>query len=467
MATLFSFEFLIGFVLFFVAYWLMVPWRKIQNIMLLLAGYLFVGFVGLYPLLVLLSWSLCVCLLVKLAGHKTYRDKTGLALSVILAAYFIVFKYFMPVSDWLRTLLQAQGFDTPPPVITILLPLGLSFYLFSSVCLVLSVARGEIGLPGIINTLLYINFIPTLIAGPINRARELIPQFTAQSRTVLEYKRALCLITLSLIKLFLLSSWLNDRFTAPVFAYPEGQSGWNSLLAVYGWAWNIYFNFSGYTNLVTGIALLLGFRIARNFDHPYQAESLKEFWRDWHISLSEFIRDYLYFPLGGGRKGFARTQVNAMMAMVMSGIWHGAGLTFLVWGALHGAGLVTYNLWQKLIVQRLGWLLPGVIARLLTFHFVCIAWVFFAAASCGDAVVILSNIAHSLQTTPSSEQAWALCAFVGVILIYPELVKLSTEGESMLCSMKSYMLPLIILPLLALAFFFAPSGLPGFIYAAF
>lgn len=294
-----------------------------------------------------------------------------------------------------------------------------------------------------------------------------MPQIAAESRTVLEYKRALYLITLALIKLFLLSTWLNDRFAAPVFDYPQGQSGWDSLLAVYGWAWNIYFNFSGYTNLVTGIALLLGFRIARNFDHPYQATSLKAFWRDWHISLSEFMRDYLYFPLGGNRKGLARTQVNALAVMVISGIWHGAGMTFLVWGALHGIGLVIYSLWQEWVVKRVGWHLPGVLARLLTFHFVCLAWVFFAAASCGDAVTILNNIAHSFLTPPSSEQAWALCAFIGVVLVYPELVKLSTQSESTLCSLKGYALPLIILPLLALAFFFAPSGLPGFIYAAF
>lgn len=294
-----------------------------------------------------------------------------------------------------------------------------------------------------------------------------MPQIAAESRTVLEYKRALYLITLALIKLFLLSTWLNDRFAAPVFDYPQGQSGWDSLLAVYGWAWNIYFNFSGYTNLVTGIALLLGFRIARNFDHPYQATSLKAFWRDWHISLSEFMRDYLYFPLGGNRKGLARTQVNALAVMVISGIWHGAGMTFLVWGALHGIGLVIYSLWQEWVVKRVGWHLPGVLARLLTFHFVCLGWVFFAAASCGDAVTILNNIAHSFLTPPSSEQAWALCAFIGVVLVYPELVKLSTQSESTLCSLKGYALPLIILPLLALAFFFAPSGLPGFIYAAF
>ncbi|EPY5345303.1 MBOAT family O-acyltransferase [Klebsiella quasipneumoniae] len=467
MAALFSFEFFTCFLVFFIAYWLLVPWVKIQNLMLLFAGYAFVGFASLYSLLVLFSWSFCVFLLVALASHERHRKKTGLALSVMLAIYFIAFKYFMPFSDWLLPLLQSHGIVISPLVFTILLPLGLSFYLFNSVSLVLSVVRGEIAHPGVINTLLFVNFIPTLIAGPINRASVLVPQFTVPSRTVLEYKRALFLITLALIKLFLLSSWLNDRFAASVFAYPEGQTGWDSLLAVYGWAWNIYFNFSGYTNLVTGVALLLGFRISRNFDHPYQAASLQDFWRDWHISLSDFIRDYLYIPLGGGRKGFGRKLLNLMVAMVMSGIWHGAGLTFIVWGALHGAGLVIYNLWHRWAVKPLGWQLPCVIARLLTFHFVCLGWIFFASDNCSSAITLLGNIAHISLATPSSEQLWALCAFIGVVLAYPELVKLSTQSETMLCNLRGYALPLVIVPVLALAFFLAPSGLPGFIYAAF
>lgn len=466
MAILFTFEFLMFFLLFFIVYWLCVSWVNVQNVMLLLAGYLFVGVVSFYSLIVLISWSTCVYLLTTLARHEKYRSKIWLALTIVMVAYFIVFKYLMPVREWVLSVMQVYGIQGSTPAVTILLPLGLSFYLFNSVSLVLSVARRKLSPPGLIHTLLYVNFIPTLIAGPVNRVDMLLPQFSVPSRTVLEYKRALYLIALALIKLFLLSAWLNDRFAAPVFDYPEGQSGWDSLLAVYGWAWNIYFNFSGYTNLVTGLALLLGFRISRNFEHPYLATSLKMFWRDWHISLSEFIRDYLYFPLGGNRRGIVRTQINVMVAMVVSGIWHGAGLTFLVWGALHGLGLVIYNMWQEWGGIR-GWHLPGVLARLLTFHFVCLTWIFFAAASCGDALIILSNIAHGLLAAPSSGQAWAMSAFIGVVLVYPELVKLTTQAESLLCSLKGYALTLIILPLLALAFFFAPSGIPGFIYAAF
>lgn len=150
MATLFSFEFLTGFLLFFIVYWLLVPWVKIQNVMLLIAGYLFVGSVGFYSLCVLLSWSFCVCVLVAIASHEKYRHKSGLALSFILVGYFIVFKYYMPISDWLLPVLQAHGIQVSQPVIAILLPLGLSFYLFNSVSLVLSVARGEISPPALL-----------------------------------------------------------------------------------------------------------------------------------------------------------------------------------------------------------------------------------------------------------------------------------------------------------------------------
>lgn len=463
MANLFSVEFLLGFWTFFIIYWAVSPWGRIQNVMLLLAGYYIVWLAGIYPLLVLLSWSTCVYLLVQIAGSPRYGRRAGPVLLCLLVGYFFVFKYYSPLNDLMQTF---PGFLHVPfslPAVSILLPLGLSFYLFNTVSLVLSVARREMAKPSIMDLLLYLNFIPTLIAGPVNRATELMPQITASRRTLVDYKRALYLIALSLVKLFLLSSWLNDTFVLPVFTLPAGQNGWDSLLAVYGWAWNIYFNFSGYTDLVTGLALLLGFRIARNFAHPYLAGSVKAFWRDWHISLSTFIRDYVYFPLGGNRKGAIWTQINVMIAMVISGLWHGAGMTFLLWGAIHGAGLVVHNLWHRWVKVRL----PGLPARLLTFHFVCLAWVFFRADSISDAVTILSNIAGGTLSSLSPQQCRALFLFVGIIVLYPALVDIRLTIIDRVADLRWYTLPLVIIPLLALAFFLAPSGVPGFIYAHF
>lgn len=463
MAALFSVEFLLGFWLFFVVYWLIAPLPKLQNVLLLVCGYYFVYLTSAYSLLVLLSWSACVWLMVTLASREKYRSKAVGILVILMLLYFLVFKYCMPVTEWLHGFIEAKNISLPAPVINILLPLGLSFYLFNSVSLVQAVAKKEIIKPGIISVLLYVNFTPTFIAGPVNRATDLFPQILASTRHVIDFKKALCLIALALVKLFLLSTWLNDAFVTPVFSLPGEQSGWDTLIAVYGWAWNIYFNFSGYTNLVTGLAMLLGFSIPKNFNHPYLAESLKVFWRDWHISLSTFIRDYIYFPLGGNRKGFTRAQVNTMVAMTLSGIWHGAGVNFLLWGAIHGIGLVIYNMWARLVKNPL----PAVFSRLLTFHYVCFAWIFFRAESFDDAMLFLQNIYHSELSAITASQFWIISSFIMIIIAYPGFVNLRVRGAEIITGMKWYALPLIFIPVLTAAFFFAPSGVPGFIYANF
>lgn len=464
MAILFTIEFLLGFWLFFIVYWLLAPLPKIQNIMLLIVGYYFVYLTGVYSLLVLLSWSLCVVLIMSLAAQKEWGNKVIGLLVIIMLVYFFVFKYYAPVMDGVQVFLDKHDIHMPLPIIDILLPVGMSFYLFNSVSLVQAVVKNEIDKPDFLSLLLYINFVPTFIAGPVNRAAGLLPQILAPRRIILDFRQAFYLIALALIKLFLLSAWLTDELIDPVFNLPDEQNGWDSLIAVYGWAWNIYFNFSGYTNLVTGIAMLLGYEIPKNFAHPYLAVSLKAFWRDWHISLSTFIRDYIYFPLGGGRNGFFRTQINAVIAMVISGIWHGAGMNFLIWGAIHGLGLVIYNIWKRW--QPQDFLYPS-FSRLITFHYVCFAWVFFRAASMDDAIAILKNIAHCDLSLITPAQIWIILFFILAIVVYPGITNLIRREAGILRSIRWYALPLIIIPALAIAFFFSPAGVPGFIYASF
>ncbi len=467
MAFLFTLEFLQGFWLFFILYWLLAPLPRVQNVLLLLGGYYFLSLVSLYSLLVLWGWSACVWLVLKRAVKKGgERQATALFIVLMLMAFF-VFKYCMPSSEWLRDYLAARNIPLSVPVINLLLPLGLSFYRFNSVSLVRSVAKKEIVCPDLLSLLLYISFAPTLIAGPVNRALALLPQIQATRRTMVDFKKAIFLIALALIKLFLLSSWLNETLVMPVFSLPEEQNGWDTLIAVYGWAWNIYFNFSGYTHFVTGLAMLLGYRLAPNFDHPYLATSLQHFWRGWHISLSNFIRDYLYFPLGGSRVGFARTQLNIMVAMILSGIWHGAGMNFLLWGAIHGAGLVMFNLWQRWGRDIQKGPMPELLARFLTFHYVCFAWIFFRADSVDDALTLLTNLKSCNPVIMTSVQLWTVLAFTSVLVIYPWIVAVRRRGAESLAELKWYAVPLLLVPLLTLAFYLAPSGVPGFIYANF
>lgn len=467
MAILFTVEFLLGFWIFFIMYWMAAPLPKLQNGMLLLGGYYFVYLISFYSLLVLWSWSVLVWLTVKLAERKGCEKKAITALVLLIIAYFLIFKYFTPFVEWFRGYSEEKNISVSLPVINMLLPLGLSFYLFNAVSLVHSVAKKDIPPPGITDIFLYVNFAPTFISGPVNRAGKLLPQIRAEGHRIPEIKRAVCLIMLALIKLFMLSSWLGDALVNPVFVLPAEQNGWDIIIAVYGWAWNIYFNFSGYTNLVTGIALLLGYHIPENFNHPYLATSLQDFWHRWHISLSNFIRDYIYFPLGGSRRTFIRTQFNIMTAMVLSGIWHGAGLNFLLWGILHGAGLVMYNIWQRWNTYFIKYSLPECLSRLLTFNYICFAWLFFRADSFGDVILLLDNLLHCDFFVFTRAQFWSVVLFNAVIIIYPRLVSLRERVSQELVSLNWYVLPLIIVPVLTATFFISPSGVPGFIYANF
>ncbi|EKS6645472.1 MBOAT family protein [Enterobacter hormaechei] len=467
MSVFFSPEFLLCFIVFFALYWLCQPWNKIQNFMLLMAGYGFVASVSIRSLFILLIYSVLVLIVTGLAHEQKIRKYAVPLLLFIVLSFFIAFKYYSPVSEWIQTAAGDWRKYFPLPVLTILMPVGLSFYLFNSISLVMSVVRGELSNVRGTDILLYMSFLPTFTAGPVNRAVQLFPQMENQNRHILDYKKALFLIVLAIIKLFLFSSWLNDNLVTNVFNNPDAASGWDCLLGVSGWAWEIYFNFSGYTDLVTGMALLLGYRLGDNFNHPYLARNLQEFWRRWHISLSTFIRDYIYIPLGGSRRGWLRAQVNILVAMMLSGIWHGAGLTFVIWGALHGAGMVANNFWRRYVLERTGFIIPAAVARLLTFLFVCLAWVFFRASSISDALIICDNILSAWHTMPTTSTLSALLAFVSLIIFYPALVNVKKQTGLIMGGLPWYALPLIIVPVLAVTFFISPSGIPGFIYASF
>ncbi len=467
MATLLSIEFLLGFFIFFIVYWLIAPFPKIQNTLLLSGGYYIVYLISPISLLVLLSWSLLILVVLVLVRYGLSVKKSMVLLVALMLIYFAIFKYSMPVMEGIRKFSETRNIALSLPALTILLPLGLSFYLFNSVSLIGSVAKKEITRPDVISALLYISFIPTLIAGPVNRAQELLPEIQNVKRKILDYKKACCLISLAMIKLFFLSAWLTDTIVNPVFNAPDEQNGWDTLIATYGWAWNIYFNFSGYTNLVTGLAMLLGYPLPKNFSHPYLAESLKAFWRDWHISLSCFIRDYIYIPLGGGRRNFFRVQLNIMIAMVLSGVWHGAGINFILWGAIHGAGLVIFNVWITRKCIFTGKSLFPVVARLLTFHYVCFAWIFFRADTFGNAVTLLNNILTCRLSSLSLTQFWQAGLFIFAFIIYPGIVYIRNCSADVILKLKWYALPFIIIPALVIAFYLAPAGVPGFIYANF
>lgn len=457
------------FLLFFLLYWLLNPWVKVQNGLLLLASYAFIAGFSISSALILLTYSLLIYFLGEFI-HKTNHIKTGYAVLVLLIlTFFIAFKYYPASRESLQLSLSQAKLAIDLPLMDIIIPLGLSFYIFHSVSYIVSIAKKELPPATPLNALLYISFFPSVVSGPINRASHFLPQIaTSVPRKLGNVQKPLCLLALAIAKLFLCSTWLADQFVNPVFDTPENATPLQLLVAVYAYAWQIYFNFSGYTNLVTALAALLGFTLPVNFNAPYRAANLQAFWGRWHISLSLFIRDYIYIPLGGNRKGFWRKNVNLLMAMILSGIWHGTGFNFLIWGAIHGAGLVLLNYKNRFFPVRHSGPIITLLSRLITFHFICFAWIFFRATDFSTACAIITRISElSASSLLTAAETPGLIAFLIFFIIYPQLDSLRIKLGALACRIPWILFPVPLAFFLTVVFFFSPAGLPGFIYANF
>jgi alginate O-acetyltransferase complex protein AlgI len=289
----------------------------------------------------------------------------------------------------------------------LLLPVGISFYTFENLSYTIDVYRGTFKpVNGFLDYCFFLSFFPKLMMGPIVRASDFIPQIRQDISVNWEQVgRGMFLILNGLFKKAVISDYLSANFVDAIFDAPAQHSGVECLFAVYGYAIIIYCDFSGYSDMAIGIASWMGFNIPANFNKPYQATDITQFWRRWHISLSNWLRDYLYISLGGNRKGNTRTYVNLMITMLLGGIWHMSGmlrrenLKFIFWGAMHGLGLATdkfisrYPLvshFKQQAEKSRSW--QRVIGVLLTFHFVCFCWIFFRASSFADGIVILQQI---------------------------------------------------------------------------
>jgi D-alanyl-lipoteichoic acid acyltransferase DltB (MBOAT superfamily) len=303
-----------------------------------------------------------------------------------------VFKFTGFFVDSMDDALNSIGLGSTLPLVQVVLPIGISFFTFQAISYVVDVYRGDTPAASLGDVAILQAFFPHLVAGPIVRANELIPQLHAprDPRAVLAGP-GVFLIAGGLVKKTVVADELARRVVDPVFNDPASHSGPEVVLAIYGFAAQIYCDFSGYTDMAIGLALLLGFVLPQNFDRPYLAASLREFWHRWHMTLSRWLRDYLYIPLGGNRKGERRTYANLMATMLIGGLWHGAAWTFVAWGGIHGAALAVERRLRELGVPRL----PTVAAWLVTFNVVCFAWVFFRAPDLGTAFEVLGRIGAS------------------------------------------------------------------------
>jgi D-alanyl-lipoteichoic acid acyltransferase DltB (MBOAT superfamily) len=273
------------------------------------------------------------------------------------------------------------------------LPIGISFFTFQAITYVVDVYRGETPAASLVEVAILQAFFPHIVAGPIVRANELLPQLRTprDPRTVLAGP-AIFLIVGGLVKKTVIADELARRIVDPVYSDPAAHSASELTLAFYGFAAQIYCDFSGYTDMAIGLALLLGYQLPQNFNRPYLALSLRDFWRRWHMTLSRWLRDYLYIPLGGNRGGRLKTYRNLMLTMLLGGLWHGAAWTFVLWGGIHGTALSV----ERFARERFsGFRLPAWAAWLVTFHVVCVAWVFFRSPDLATAFDVLGGLGLS------------------------------------------------------------------------
>ena len=381
--------------------------------------------------------------------------------------------YFKYTNFILDSFFSLGGQNFQP--LDIFLPVGVSFFTFQSLSYTLDVYRGNLKpVDNILDYAFFVSFFPQLVAGPIVRAADFLPQIHKPTLVTSEMLgRGVFLIGCGLFKKAVISDYISTNFVDRVFDAPTLYSGIENLFAVYGYALQIYCDFSGYSDMAIGIALLLGFRFPLNFDSPYQSRNITEFWRRWHISLSTWLRDYLYISLGGNRKGQVRTYANQMITMLLGGLWHGASWRFIIWGGLHGVALIVHKLYSSRFPMRNAGFNPwrNALRIFITFHFVCFCWIFFRAANITTVGEILSQILYNfnLGLVPEFVQGYRvvlMLMIIGYLLHFipreAEVAAQETITSMPLAGKAAFMVGVIILVIQTKS-----AGIQPFIYFQF
>jgi D-alanyl-lipoteichoic acid acyltransferase DltB (MBOAT superfamily) len=393
--------------------WALMRKPRIWRVFILAASYVFYGWWD-WRFVFLLVASTVVNHVLAVAIHRcrTIASRKGL-LTLAVGFDLGILAYFKYSDFFLSSFDNVAGTSW---LTNVTLPVGVSFYTFMAISYVVDTYRGELVPASFARFAVFQAFFPHLVAGPIVRASELLPQLeTPRDPRRVDTSRAYFLIVSGLFLKVVIANHLSAHIVDDVFAAPNDHSSLEVLVAVYGYAVQIFADFCGYTNIAIGVALLLGFEFPQNFNSPYAAVSLQDFWRRWHMTLSRWLRDYLYIPLGGNRKGSLMTYRNLMLTMLLGGLWHGAAWTFVVWGCIHGVGLC--------VERATGWR-PHTRAqiwfgRVLTFHIVCLAWIFFRATSFGNARDVIARLFDAWgQSSPLVTTSVVLAIAVGIVAQY-------------------------------------------------
>lgn len=459
-----SIEFAFVALVFFPLYWGLRETKNLQMFFLVVSGYLLFATWSWISVVALFGLSVYVWLAGKWINSGDGERKLPLAMGIFVSVLALLFfKYYEFVRLSASEVMQNIGLQIFLPVIDVVAPVGISFFIFQALSYLVWQREIPHQQTSFMKLLLFLSFWPTHFAGPIFRAKDFFGQLESKEfGAPLHLQRAIYFILLGLAEKMVFANWLENTFVDEAFKYPETQTVVSSLAAVMGYSLQIFLDFSGYTLIVTGLGLLLGFTLPVNFRQPYLAVSLRDFWRRWHISLSSFIRDYIYIPLGGNRNGFLRAQTNLMAVMLISGLWHGANFTFLAWGALHGFGVVCQNVIERLFGKNLS----GVFSHALTFMYVSFAWIFFRSESVESAWLMIGGLERELgEITP---QHFLLMAFTLLFFLLSMRSESLQRGiEDFIGRWRGWRLTSAVTLSVFLIIMFGPSGVPGFIYYRF
>ena len=407
--------FLLFFLIVYAAAWSLERQNANRKFFLVLASWVFYGwwdwrFVGLLIVSALFNWF--IARTISRTESRAAR-KWLIAFDVLLnLSVLAFFKYYDFFTAQLIEGMRFLHWERDVPLLQMILPVGISFFTFQAISYVVDVHRGKVPpAKSLLDVMLMMSFFPHLVAGPIVRASDLLPQFAQTPKLNRGMAtHALLLIAWGLFKKTVIASELATGLVDKVFFDPGSHGAIDLLAGVYGYAVQIYCDFSAYSDMAIGLAALLGYRFPRNFDQPYRATSLQEFWRRWHISLSSWLRDYLFIPIGGSRGGLFSTCRNIMITMLLGGLWHGASWTFVAWGGLHGGVLSFERVWKA--VKPAHWpKWPAIVGLIITFHVVCLSWILFRSESFDLALTYLQGFAN--WSTPAME----LTPFLGILIV--------------------------------------------------
>ena len=394
-----SFDFIVFLTIVLIVYALLQ--HRNQNRLLLVASYVFYGWWD-WRFLSLIAVSTVVdfyCAGAIAASADQSRKKRLLLVSVCSNLGILAFfKYFDFFAVSAASLLETVGLSASMPMLQIVLPVGISFYTFQTLGYTIDVYRGGSPVSRFDSFALYVAYFPQLVAGPIERSRSLLPQIERPRHVVIgDWVVGTQLIVVGFFKKLVIADGVAP-YVDRAFANPGQLNGPEALLTLYLFALQIYGDFSGYTDIARGVSRLFGIRLSLNFRQPYLSASISEFWRRWHISLSSWLRDYLYIPLGGNRSGSLWTVRNLMITMLLGGLWHGASWNFVIWGGMHGICLALHRSWERRRgrdqpAQTRGVDLARMFRVFFTFHLICLLWVFFRAQDLATSIAVLGALA--------------------------------------------------------------------------